>query len=266
MLCGEIPTTFGWNETPEPVPMRMEFADDAGATSTSVAELIPAVEAVTVIVRVVLSPAVLSVATAWPLLSVTPRVTSKPPEFAVNDTGTPGNSKLLASRAIATIVASADPSEGMEVELVTSVSAATVVVEAAVPTAMVTVDVNPAACAVTVMLRGVLFPPVERIARATPSLPVTTEPKLNAPDDADSVTGIPDTATLLLSRMSARTSAVLDPFAGMDAILEVSAIEAGEAPDEAAPTVMTVVEFNEPADADTVMFRRVLSPPVATVT
>jgi hypothetical protein len=95
---------------------------------------------------------------------------------------------------------------------------------------------------------------------------VTTEPKLNAPDDADSVTGIPDTATLLLSRMSARTSAVLDPFAGMDAILEVSAIEAGEAPDEAAPTVMTVVEFNEPADADTVMFRRVLSPPVATVT
>ena len=87
--------------------------------TATVALEVPA-EAVTVMVRLLWSPAVVSVAAAWPLLSLVPAVTpvwvvvgAIPPELAEKDTATPGSSLLLASRTTAVMVALVAPLDGI---------------------------------------------------------------------------------------------------------------------------------------------------------
>jgi hypothetical protein len=84
---------------------------------------------------------------------------------------------------MAAIVAVAEPSDGIDEALVTTVSAATGLVEGAAPTATVTVAVSAAIRAVTVMFRAVGSPPVESAACA-PVAPVRACPVLNEPEDA----------------------------------------------------------------------------------
>ncbi len=236
--------------------------EEVGATATTEVAVRPPALAVTVMLRDELSPAVLSVAMARPLMSVTPWVTTRPPESEVKETGTPAINRLLASRAMAVTVAVAEPLDGIVAELAVIVSALTGLEEAAPPTETVTVDVNVPARAVTVILRGVLLPPVVRLAKATPFGPVVVDPALNAPDEAVSVTGTPATTMLLLSSTRAWIAAVTEPSAGIEAALAVRVNEAGVVDEDVAPTATTTVEVKPPAWAVTVMLRGVPSPPV----
>ena len=92
-----------------PVPM----------TLTGIVAVVLPTLAVTVIVRLVGSPASVSVAVAAPFASVTPPlVTVSPPDVEVNCTVAPLTKLLLASRTSAVIVAGFEPSEGICGELV----------------------------------------------------------------------------------------------------------------------------------------------------
>jgi hypothetical protein len=125
--------TFGSKLVPVPEPSCTVFALAAETTCTvAVAVLAPAV-AVTVIVRSVGSPAVLSVAVAAPETSDVAEAGATPPEVALKDTGTLSRRALLASRTYAVIVAELDPSDGMVEVLETSVNAATVATVPTVP-------------------------------------------------------------------------------------------------------------------------------------
>jgi hypothetical protein len=91
------------------------------------ADIVPAV-AVTVMVRLLGSPAVFSIAVAWPLALVTAVVTASPPDVELKTTGIPVRKLLSASRTKAVIVALAELLDGIWGRLVTTEIAATVAV------------------------------------------------------------------------------------------------------------------------------------------
>ncbi len=119
-----------WPATkPAPVPLPICTVVDPllGATTCTltIAASDPAVT-VTTTVRSVESPAVIRVAVAVPVASVTAGEPWTPPELAAKVTGIPASSALLASRAYAVMVAFCEPSEGIEAtsEVAVSVAAA----------------------------------------------------------------------------------------------------------------------------------------------
>jgi hypothetical protein len=126
---------------------------------------------VTVIVRSVESPAVESVAVAEPLVSVVtqplvPLLTTSPPELAVKQTCAPAIRLLLLFLARATMVAVAEPSEGMVATLLVRLRADAEAVPLELATAMVAVfDTLPTA-AVTVMLVPTATPCPDSVAVA----------------------------------------------------------------------------------------------------
>ena len=122
----EISITEGWNDAPEGLPICTDVDVEPATTCTGTVATLPLAVAVTVIVRNDESPAVVSVASAEPEVSVVACVTATPPDVAVNVTGTPAIRLFVASRTNAVIVAELEPSDRMLGVLVVTVTTATV--------------------------------------------------------------------------------------------------------------------------------------------
>jgi hypothetical protein len=157
---------------PVPVPLPSAYTGVGGAemTGTVTVEVSLPVPMVTVMVRVVEFPPVVSVAFAVPVASVVPWVTCSAPEEAEKVTGTPDNTLLAASWANAEMTAVVDPSLSSDVALLLAVRLATAVVAAVEPlvTATLMVAVSVPEVAVTVMVLGLESPAVDKVARAEP--------------------------------------------------------------------------------------------------
>jgi hypothetical protein len=110
--------------------------DDATTCTLTDAVKLPDV-AVTVMIRIEGSPAMLRVATAAPVASVVALVTATPPESAAKVTTTPEIKLFVELRARTVMVADAEPSDGMDVALEVAVS------EAALTVVVVPVPVVP---------------------------------------------------------------------------------------------------------------------------
>ena len=172
----------------------------------------PPAVAVTVIVRLRGSLAVVSVAATEPLaLVVLGEGDCRPPELVENSTGMPETKLLLASRVIAVIVAVSEPSEGSVGVLVVSVSEPTVTGGCAEITWIVVVPVKLPARAVIVMVRSVVSPAVTTVPVAVPSVPVVALAGVMPPELALKVTGTLASSALLGSRTKATTVAVCVP-------------------------------------------------------
>jgi hypothetical protein len=113
------------------------------STCTFTVAVSPEALAVTVMVLGVVSPAVERTAVAAPLAPVVACVTAMPPESDENVTGTLAIKLFAVLSASAVMVALADPSDGMEVALVATVSAAAVAGGVVVPVPVVPVPVVP---------------------------------------------------------------------------------------------------------------------------
>ena len=174
-------------------------------TLTATVLVMPPATAVTVMVRLVGSAGVLSVAVAAPLALVFACVTARPPELVVNTTGTPATKRLLASCTTAVMVAGLELSDGMVGVLVDSVRLPTVIGGCAATTGTATVPLTPPAVAVTVMVRSVASPAVTSVAAAVPSAAVLAVGGEMPPELEANVTG-----TLSSRRFDeSRTNAVM---------------------------------------------------------
>jgi hypothetical protein len=125
-------------------------ADELLTTATLTVAVRPPAVAVTVMVRGLLSPAVVKVASADPVVSVVPCVTATPPELDEKVTRTPEMRSFAALRAKTVMVALAEPSAGMDDALDTAVSEAGLT--AGAPTVTVVCPDTPPVAAVTVMV------------------------------------------------------------------------------------------------------------------
>jgi hypothetical protein len=212
-----------------------------------------------VIVRRVGSPAVDKVAVAEPLASVVPFATAIPPELAVNVTGTWDTRLLLTSRTNAVIVALADPSDGIVGTLLTTLIAAAAAALDTPVTWTATVDFRPPEVAVTVIVRGVGSPAVERVAFAAPLLSVVPLPTAMPPEDAENVTATPEIRLFDASRASTVMAAVVEPSDRIDCALLVAVMDAAVAVVPPPPGVVPL--HDEAVAAPPVTRPQPLSPP-----
>ena len=193
--------------------------------TVSVPVAVPAA-AFTVIVRLLWSPGVVTVACANPFASVVPAGTVLPtevttgataPELTWKDTGTPASRLLFESFTIAEIVAPAELSDGICGEFVSKVKVfwaleiVTFAVPDALPFAAVTVIVVPAAAV-----------PAASVAFAVPVVSVVACVAVMVPALAVNAIVTPLTTAALASCATTVMSAELEPSEGMDAVLLVT--------------------------------------------
>jgi len=208
------------NVVPDPLPIEYTVAVgvEGATTGTWTVEERAPVAPVTVMVRAIESPPVVSVASAVPVASVVGCVTWRAPEDAVKVTGTPASTLFEASRASAEMIALVEPSVRIEEtpELRVSVDTAVVAAEDVETTCTLTVAVSEPDVAVTVIVRGVASPAVERVAVAAPLESVVEEITAMPPELAANVTGT--SATRLWAAFRARTVmvAVVEPSEAME--------------------------------------------------
>jgi hypothetical protein len=176
--------------------------------------------AVTVIERELGSFGVVSTAVAAPVVSVTPCVTAKPPESAVNATVTPETKLLLASRTNAVMVAGAELSDGSCGALVCR---ATVCLESV--TVTVVWPVTLPLVAVTVMVAPAAALPARRVAVTVPVASVVDDPAGMLPELALKPMVAPVTAALFASFATTVMVALADPSDGIVAVLVVTVRE-----------------------------------------